>query len=59
MTSKEGVTQGCPLLMVAYGLLVFLMIIKLRLEFLLWLATVWFANNGTAGGKDQADAGIL
>ena len=46
----EGISQGCSLSIILYGLLLLLFILKLKEQFPTLFAS-WFANNGLAGGN--------
>ena len=48
--SQEGVTQGCPLSMVAYALLLLPLIKQLKSEFQN-TPSPWYADNGSVAGQ--------
>ena len=48
--SKEGVTQGCPLSMVAYALLILPLIKQLKKEMPV-ANSMWFADDGSVANK--------
>ena len=48
--NKEGQTQGCPLAMLAYGILLLPLIRKLKKEFTS-IESPWYTDDGAAAGR--------
>ena len=46
ISSSERMTQGCPLAMIGYGILLLSLMRKLKKEF----DSPWYADNGTVAG---------
>ena len=56
--SKEGVTQGCPLSMVAYALLILPLIKQLKKEMPV-ANSMWFADDGSVANKFKGIASFF